>query len=67
MLKEQAVGKIMKVFLTLKLKGIDGFITALPEGMLADFMKEMSQRWLRDRIELEEGQQKLERYERAEH
>ncbi|PMD48966.1 hypothetical protein L207DRAFT_627605 [Hyaloscypha variabilis F] len=67
LLKEQAVGKTMKVFLASKLKGIDEFITALPDGMLADFMKEMSQRWLRDRIELEEAQQKLEQYERAEH
>ncbi|KAE9376511.1 hypothetical protein N431DRAFT_452925 [Stipitochalara longipes BDJ] len=65
-LREMAIGKTMKVFLASNFKGLDEFMTALPNGMLADFMKEMSQQWLRDRIELEEAKRQLKQYERAE-
>jgi hypothetical protein len=63
-LRELAVEKTMQVFATSKLKGMDEFVAAFPDGMLVDFMKEMAQRWLRDRLALEEAQQQIEQYER---
>jgi hypothetical protein len=62
-LRVLAVEKTIQVFASYKLKRMDEFVAAFPDGMLVDFMKEMAQRWLRDRLELEEAQQQIEQYE----